>query len=238
MRRMYSKYSQIINKNTVCSKEDSQSTVVLMKPYHHIKLDREFKSDCGIWLKFLNDGNLVKIVNRPMIDIDMFQSSVQIQFFTDASAAVELGYGFIYGTRWTYGQWETGFINEDKPSIEFLELYALCAGILTWEKYLVDCRVVIWCDNMGVVGMVNSLASKCNKCMFLLRILTLNNLRFNRRISVKYIKSADNLLSDALSRLNLAKFRKFGKHMNKYPDPVNEQMRSPRALYNLSCDIF
>ena len=67
-----------------------------------------------------------------MIDLDMFTSSKQLLFYTGASAGKELGFGCIFGNHWTYGKWKKGFIEDDKPSIEFLELYALCAGILTW----------------------------------------------------------------------------------------------------------
>ena len=244
MRRMYSKYASLIDKpmrkidrstqlETETTGQSVSKTTKILKPYHHIRLDSEFKSDCRIWLKFLTDPELSKVVNRPMIDINMVTSSIDISFFTDASANPLFGYGCIYESRWTYGQWEENFIKEDKPSIEFLELYALCAGILMWENQIKDSRVIVHCDNMGVVGMINSMASTCKKCMHLLRILTLNGLLFSRRITAKYIKSADNILSDALSRMNLARFRKFGPHMNKYPDTIHPTMRSAKQLFNV-----
>ena len=69
-----------------------------------------------------------------MIDLNVFASSSQISFFMDASAAPELGFGCVFGKKWTFGQWEDNFINYHKPSIEFLELYALCMELLTWEN--------------------------------------------------------------------------------------------------------
>ena len=70
--------------------------------------------------------------------------------------------------------------------------------MLTWGDLLVNTRVVIFCDNQSVLEMVNNTTSICKNCMYLLRLLVLNNLRFNRRISVKYVKSADNILADSL----------------------------------------
>ena len=90
MRRMYAKYSYLTDK--------SEKGKAVLKPYHHVRLDSEFKSDCLIWLRFLdNNSQLSKIVQRPMIDLNMFHSSKDIGFFTDASAAEIFGYGCVYG---------------------------------------------------------------------------------------------------------------------------------------------
>ena len=42
---------------------------------------------------------------------------------------------------------EADFIENDQPSIAFLELYALCVGILMWNQELRNCRIVVFCDN-------------------------------------------------------------------------------------------
>ena len=248
MRRMYAKYASIcggnisykfnkFEKTGLENKITSSETInkKALKPYHHVRLDAEFKSDCRVWLSFLMNEDIKKVVNRPMIDIDMITSSADVGFTSDASAACSLGYGCVLGNQWIYGQWEPNFIKEDKPSIEYLELYALCAGVITWENQLSNCRIIIHCDNMGVVGMVNNLASTCKKCMHLLRLLTpFNGLIHNRRITVKYIKSSDNILSDTLSHLNLNRFRKYGKFMNEKPDEIHYLMHSAKALFKMS----
>ena len=172
-----------------------------------------------------------------MIDLDMFTSSKQLLFYMDASAGKELDFGCIFDNRWTYGKWKKGFIEDDKPSSEFLELYALCAGILTWEAILSHCRIIIHCDNKAVVGRVNKLTSSCKKCMLLLRILTLNNLTYNRTVSVVYIKSVDNKLSDALSRLDFKRFRREGLQMNVNPDRKNPIIQDHQKLYNLGINL-
>ena len=222
MRRMYTKYSIFCNKSK--SRRDINQKTKGLKAHHHIRLDKEFKDDCSIWLKFLTHKNLRQVVNRPMIDSEMFVTSEDICFYSDASAAKELGYGCVYQTNWIFGQWEPGFISKYQPSIEVLELFALCAGIFTWANKIANQRIIIFCDNMGVVNMVNNNSSKCKRCMYLLRILTLNNLIYNRCISVKYIHSKDNILSDALSRLLLKRFRKFGLEMSQQPDQISEEL--------------
>ena len=154
---------------------------------------------------------------RPFLDQEMFRTSQEIDFYTDASR--KIGFGCYFNKRWAFGSWMKKLLNM-RPSIEFLELFALCAGILTWEQLLRDVRIVIFCDNQVVVEMVNNTTSSCAGCMQLLRVRVLNNLQFNRRISVRYVRSSQNILADSLSRNKLSTFWK----------------HAPRDV-NSSCDV-
>ena len=49
-RHMYSKFSESLSGK--------------LKPYHHIRLDNEFKSDCKVWLDFLSPTNINAVSNR------------------------------------------------------------------------------------------------------------------------------------------------------------------------------
>ena len=45
---------------------------------------------------------------------------VELGFYSDASANPNLGFGcVINNTSWIWGKWETGFIEANKPSIEY-----------------------------------------------------------------------------------------------------------------------
>ena len=229
-RRMYAKYSTMMpppspvtKKNCDAVLQQFQSSFKL-KQYHHVNLDGEFKKDCEIWVKFL-DANIGSVVNRPMVDVlGPERNFNDIRFYTDTSGARHLGFGCVMETSWFNGSWEPGFIDDCKPSIEYLELYALCVGILTWEHRLTNTRITVFCDNIAVVHMVNNLSAKCVNCMYLLRILVLNCLQFNRRVNVKYISTRNNFLADALSRGQMSQFRKLGLQMNINPDDINEKI--------------
>ena len=121
MRCMYVKFSgkQIVNKEGI-----------LLKPHHHVRLDKEFHLDCAIWECFLLDVNAV---TRPFIDLDYVLSAETMAFYSDATANEKLGFGTTFGNNWTFGRWEANFVAKNKSSIEFLELYGLCAGIFTWQ---------------------------------------------------------------------------------------------------------
>ena len=181
-----------------------------LKKHHHICLDHEFKADCQVWLQFLQTES---VVCRPMVDLlEASLTLEQLFFYSDVSAGEHLGYSCVYKDRWIYGSWEPGYIGTFKPSIEYLELFMLCTGILTWQHLIANARIVIFCDNMATVHMVNSICSSCRNCMFLLRVLVLNGLKFNRRITVRYVSTKNNYLSDALSRGLVTKFRKLAPH--------------------------
>ena len=142
MRRMYNKYASIADKSTN------------LKAYHHINLDSEFRSDCRVWEQFLATL-LSKAINRPFSDWDPTCEPVDRQFFSDASRNPELGFGcLIDNQRWTAGQWEVGFIDKYKPSIEYLELYAICVGLFTWPDKLRNIKLLVHCDNQSVVEIV------------------------------------------------------------------------------------
>ena len=200
-RRMYAKCSNIqLNR----------------KPYHHVKINRELKFDCRMWLFFL-DHHRQQALCRPFVDLAITRDVEVIQFYTDA--AMTVGYGCFFAGRCIHGRWPVGFIEKHKPSIMYLELYALCVGIFAWQELLTNCRIAIYCDNTGVRDIVNDMSTGCRQSMVLIRMLTLNNLVFNRRLFVDYIKTDANVLADALSREN---FPEFWKHApvgtRKFPD--------------------
>ena len=179
--RMYAKYSKYVkipsHRREV---KDYHMFMPQLKAPHHVRLDKEFREDCKIWLQFLDtSSNLYKVVNWPMIDIlEPALTSVEICFYSDASAAEDLGFGCIFNKRWIQGCWKDhgNFIRDCEPSIEYLELFAMVAGVLTWQNLLTNCRITIFCDNKAILSMVNKLSSSCKNCMVLLRLLTLNNL--------------------------------------------------------------
>ena len=166
-------------------------------------MDKNFSQDCKTWLLFLNNINN-KTIARPFIDLEVFITSEQINFYTDASKA--LGFGCVFGKEYTWGVWEKSFIKKCDPSIAYLELYALVTEVLVWSKKLCNRRIIIFCDNQATVEMVNKGASSCKNCQHLLRILTLDNMLINCRVSVKYVQTLLNKRADALSCLKFKTF--------------------------------
>ena len=210
-------YSKLEGKTTT-------SKGVQLKHFHHVYVDKEIKNDCDTWIKFLLNQTAV---NRPFVDLEMETRAEDIQFFTDSSRNPNLGFGCFFGKNrsWTFGRWETRFVQEMQPSIAYLELFALCVGVFCWREELANMTIFLHCDNEAVVNMVNNCSSKCRNCMYLLRMLTLNNLLYNRRVKVIYVSSKNNLLADSLSRQDLKKFfirapRNIWKYLAELPSEL------------------
>ena len=162
-----------------------------LKKYHHINLDREFKEDCKVWKTFLEvpNENTAKKISRPFMDVwSERETSDTIQFYSDATANEVLGFGVIFGSSYLFKQWEPNFIKQWTPSIEFLELYALCVGVFTWQDKFVNRRVTLFCDNESCKYMVNDYTSGCKYCMVLIRKLVLKSLEKSFRIFVEHIQ--------------------------------------------------
>ena len=139
-RRMYAKFTGAKN--------------IGLKGYHHIRLDSEFKKDCRMWLNFLQSPRKTGVA-RPFIDYYGEDVGVEVKYLlSDATAVEKLGFGVIYNTSWTFKKWEDGFIARYNPSIEFLELYALCIGVFIWSNKLPNTRFILFCDNQSVCNMI------------------------------------------------------------------------------------
>ena len=136
----------------------------------------------------------------------MVKTAHTLQLYSDASANPDLGVGAVFGRDWLFAKWESGFIAHYKPSIQYLELFGVCAAILTWGYKLKNIRITVFCDNESVCHMINSSSAKCKNCMFLIRLLVLSGLIDNRRVFAKHVPGKFNGAADSLSRLDFKRF--------------------------------
>ena len=204
-----------------------------LKHYHHVSVSVEFVKDCLMWESFLEQAGVSELC-WPFVnfdDEDDDHNSVVLDLATDASLNKKFGMGGTYNKHfWFVAQWNSEFIEHEKPSIEFLELYALVTGILIWgdRRELRNSRVSIFCDNESMKFMINNLCSTCIQCRKLIRIFILNCIQFNRRVFVKDIRSEKNTLPDALSR------REFRRFWRNAPSTMNwEPCSLPSSIWPL-----
>ena len=207
---------------------------ILLKQHHHVNLIREFLLDCGVWRNFLTTKDLR--ICRPFLDLTD-QTGQVILLATDAAKKSGLGMGAICQNRWMAEKWNDKFLACADPSIEFLELYVLTVAILTWTKFpelpLKNNHVTVFCDNQAVVSIVNNLASSCRQCRKLVRLLALCGIKQNLRVFVRYVRSNDNWLSDALSRMNFSKFWELApKGMMTQPDKPLSSIFPPERIWD------
>ena len=115
------------------------------KPHHHINVTKDMKEDLCIWLRFLNEPS---VYCRPFIDYSNVLCARDIEWYTDASGRIGFG-GIRNGTDFFFGEWPVQFL-EKKPSIEFLELYAVTVSVVLWLKLYANQRIYLFIDNTSV----------------------------------------------------------------------------------------
>ena len=200
-----------------------------MKPHHHVRLNSELRLDMEMWQCFLHHPS---VFARPFLDFKTSIDAQTIDMYSDSAGKAELGYGATCLQSWMYGQWDPRFIKQQKPSIEYLELWALVAGVLNWIHRFRNQRVILFCDNMSVVSMVNNTTSSCPNCMVLIRIFVLKTLTENVRVFARYVQSRQNYFSDALSRIDLPRFWRLSKQKGKTFE--TEPTPPPQQIWPLS----
>ena len=197
-----------------------------LKQHHHVMLDPEFINDCKVWILFLSENQINMC--RPFLDLSDSLNAKVLDFYTDSSGNGNLGCGGIFGSEYFFSKWEPEFVKRFRPSIEYLELFAVCAGLLIWSRKLQNSRVIVFCDNESVCSMVNNTTSGCKNCMVLMRILVLNGLRHNFRTFARHVSSSKNKFADLLSRQRFRSFwkeaKKEGRKFKLQPEAMPEEI--------------
>ena len=200
-----------------------------MKPHHHIKITGEMKLDLRMWQKFLAHP---AVFCRPFADFSNTIVAEQVNFYTDSSGNFDLGCGGICDKDWFFIGWEKQFMQTKRPSIEYLELYAVIVGVVLWIGKFANHRICLFCNNQAVMAMINTKMSGCHNCMLLIRILVLQSLLHNVVVNACYVKSELNFLAEALSRRKFKLFRHWaGDDVNHLPCKIPEQLWPMNKLW-------
>lgn len=69
-------------------------------------------------------------------------------------------------------------------------------------------RIVLRCDNISVVAIINKQSSKCPLIMKLVRFFVLQCLKNNLLFSARNVPGKENIIADALSRFQMLRFRR------------------------------
>ena len=194
-----------------------------LKPHHHIRVNGEMRQDLEMWLTFLLHPT---VYYRPFWDFSSFLVADEIDMYSDASGRI--GLGAICGSSWMHKNWSEEFINNQKPSIEYLELFAVTDAVLAWIHKFKIRRIILFCDYRSVVDMINYTTSSCKNCMVLIRIIVLKGLLENVRIFARHVEGKFNGFADSLSRNKIEVLKKLcgesDRVMKVEAEPVPEQI--------------
>ena len=193
-----------------------------LKPHHHIRINGEMKLDLRTWLVFLQNN---AIFCRGFMDFSKKWNAEEISFYMDASKNRKLGFGGFCEQSWMQYKW-MDIIEKYDPSIEYLELYAVVAGVLAWIHRFANKRIILFTDNESAQAMINKTSSNCKNCMVLIRILVLHSMIHNVRIYAKHVSSSDNGIADSLSRFQNERFRRLTRELNfeEFPTMISSEI--------------
>ena len=195
----------------------TSGTGIKLQQHHHVKIKEDNRLDLLVWKYFLSNQ---EVFCRPFFDFKIW-SAEQICMYSDASG--KIGFGAFNNRSWSWGQWEPDFLKRE-PSIEYLELFAVTVAVMNWLHRYQNRRIMLFCDNISVVHMLNKASSKCRNCMILIRWITLVSMRCNTRVLAQYIDTKSNGIADSLSRMEFDRFRRLAPHMEQKSTPIPEEI--------------
>nr|XP_033777770.1 uncharacterized protein LOC117349008 isoform X1 [Geotrypetes seraphini] len=153
-------------------------------------------------------------------------TSKDLELYSDAAGGV--GFGLFCGGAWCAERWPEEWAAAGiTKNITLLELFPLVVACELWADVFRNRRVVFWCDNLGVVEVVNRQAARCLAVNSLMRELVLRCLRLNLYMRARHVPGFQNGIADALSRFNFLQFRRLA------PEARAEGLPMPAHLWNL-----
>ena len=90
----------------------------------------------------------------------------------------------------------------------------------TWGKHWAGKRILFHCDNKAVIEVWQSGLSRSPQLMALVRALFFVAAKGNFHVLVRHIAGIDNSIADALSCLEIRKFRQLVPQAAREPTPI------------------
>ena len=145
-----------------------------------------------------------------------------------------MGLGGYFKGQWFQGRWPHHLLlnREWGISIEWQELFPIVVACTIWHPHFAGKRLQLWCDNELVVAIINSGHSKVPRIMDLLRALIIISMKHNFFIRARHVPGVHNVIADALSRFQEARFRGSCSHGGQGPlhhpafanDPLRDEV--------------
>ena len=182
-------------------------------PDQMVTITPQIKNACISWkraLQYLQGRKLTNILNRPQQLVDDCK--------TDAS---NKGFGLLHGPHWLFGAFHpTEVLSDDTNNIREREFYAVLIACETFGAQWTGHQVVFHVDNENVVlAIINKDIRSDDSHKLLVRICE-TMMKYKFEIFVKYIPTELNYYADALSRLQIQRFKALCRTNDYYIDPA------------------
>ena len=198
------------------------------RPTHWVTLTADTKRDLDWWLSLLPAWNGVEPLIHPL-----WTPPADLHLFTDAS---QLGYGGMCGDEWFSDPWPLAILAWAN-SMSWMELIPILAACALWGPTWAGRRITFHCDNSGVVGACGKGWSRDPRLMSLLRQTSYLAATHSFVYRVQHVAGHDNSTADALSRLQLDRFRALQPAARPTPTPVPTSLRRFLARPTEQCAV-
>ena len=203
--------SKVVRGGRVFSRRVYDTISSLKKAHHKIRVGGEFKKDLLWWRDFATQFNGAA---------NILGSAAPMQS-TYSDSSTSWGFGVLHGNDWAAGPWSLekerdrkikdllGHHYEEPPTvppkddnINVLELWPVLVAVKRWGESWDNKTICMVTDNTQVMAALRTGRSKNTTSMAWLRKIFWESVTRNFQIRSVYIKSADNVICDSLSRLD------------------------------------
>ena len=191
------------------------------KLHHHIRITNEARLDLLWWSDFLPSWS-----GTSMILESKWTLSSAMQLFTDASGSK--GWGAFWSNHWLESEWSP---EQSVQDIVWKELYAIVSTVNTSGHLLSRWKILFHHDNSTVVDIWQKGSTHCKEIMALVHLLYFCAAHYNIHIMITHMAGINNNIADAISRLQMERFRSLAPAANLQPDPI----RALPTLTSVNC---
>ena len=184
-------------------------TIGVNNSSHHINVNSQARLDIKAWQEFL-----LKFNGRRLISSQVWSTSVDFKFFSDASG---MGYAAICGHKWIQGSFPESW---RQVNIAVKELLPITLAFRLWHSMFSNKNIVFHVDNMAVVMVLQSQTSREPNIMKLLRPMVVQSMLSNIQFYAQHIIGKHNLIPDLLSRFQMEKALKLAPWLDPEPHLV------------------
>ena len=169
---------------------------VAQKPFHHIRLNKEFKSDLLWWSTYVETWNGISLLGLGSLLVP------SLNVFSDASGG--FGCGAVWGILWLQGHWPPDWAGVNIMHMAKELVPVVLAGAI-WGSRWSGHYVCFHVDNLSVVVALKKGSSKepSGIVMHLLRCLSFFSAHFQFTFSSVHVPGFCNGVADAISRNKL-----------------------------------
>jgi len=185
-------------------------TANVTHPRHHVTLNKESRRDLTAWKVFIDHFN-----GKSMLLEDRWVSAPHLNLATDSAGS--LGFAAIFSSHYLFGTWPPHWSEVD---ITDKELLPIVLALEIWGHSMANKCIVLHCDNIAVVHIINKQSAKNSSTMVLVRRLVVACMTHNILCRARHISGATNTLADALSRLQVDRFKALARNMDEAATPV------------------